>query len=69
MGSSTAKRTDPKLWEAVKRKVTRGDKGGRAGEWSARKAQLAVQEYKRRSGGCEGRERADNSLAEWTRED
>lgn len=41
----TAKRTDPDLWEAVKADVTRSSKGGDKGKWSARKAQLAVQEY------------------------
>jgi hypothetical protein len=45
--STTAKRSDPKLWEKVKAEVTAGDKGGEAGEWSARKAQLAVAEYKK----------------------
>jgi hypothetical protein len=66
---STAKRTDPALWERVKRKVTAGDKGGRPGEWSARKAQLAVQDYKRRGGGYAGAKPADNSLGRWTKED
>jgi len=40
----TSKKTDPELWEKVKEDVTAGDKGGRAGQWSARKAQMAVQE-------------------------
>jgi hypothetical protein len=66
---SRATRSDPVLWETVKRAVTRGSKGGRPGQWSARKAQLAVQDYKRRGGGYEGGRRADNSLAQWTRED
>lgn len=66
---STAKRTDPELWEKVKRSVTAGDKGGRKGQWSARKAQLAVQEYKRRGGGYAGAKQDDNSLGQWTREE
>jgi hypothetical protein len=66
---SRAKRSDPGLWETVKRSVTRGSKGGRAGQWSARKAQLAVQEYKRRGGGYEGGKRKDNSLSQWTKEE
>lgn len=65
----TANRTDPALWETVKRTVTRGNKGGRPGQWSARKAQLAVQDYKRRGGGYEGPRRTDNSLRQWTREE
>ncbi|MGG5821186.1 DUF5872 domain-containing protein [Falsiroseomonas sp. HW251] len=66
---STAKRTDPALWDRVKRQVTAGDKGGERGQWSARKAQIAVQEYKRRGGGYAGARQADNSLGRWTRED
>ena len=49
--SDTAEKTDPALWEEVKEEVTAGSKGGRAGQWSARKAQLAVAEYKKRGGG------------------
>ena len=33
---STAIRSDPALWEGVKRLVTAGEKGGRKGQWSAR---------------------------------
>lgn len=67
--SSTAKRTDPALWEKMKAAVTAGDTGGAAGEWSARKAQMAVAEYKKRGGGYEGKRDAHNSLHEWTEED
>lgn len=67
--SSTAKKTDPQLWERVKKEVTAGDKGGEPGQWSARKAQYAVQQYKKRGGGYEGKKSTDNHLREWTRED
>lgn len=67
--TSVAKRSDPKLWAAVKAEVTAGDKGGAPGQWSARKAQFAVQEYKRRGGGYLGGKSPDNHLVEWTRED
>jgi len=66
---TTAKRTDPRLWERVKREITAGDSGGAPGQWSARKAQLAVQAYKRRGGGYAGRRHADNDLHRWTEED
>ena len=66
--AATAERTDPALWDKVKAQVTQGDKGGHAGEWSARKAQLAVAEYKKAGGGYKGRKSADNHLAQWTRE-
>lgn len=67
--SATAKKTDPKLWEKVKKEVTRSDKGGNAGQWSARKAQMAVQEYKQRGGGYAGKKSDDNHLKQWTEED
>ena len=69
---SDAKKTDPELWEAVKEEVTKGDKGGEPGQWSARKAQMAVQEYKRRGGGYDdedGPSKEETSLHEWTEED
>lgn len=67
--AARAERSDPALWEKVKRRVMRGAKGGDAGEWSARKAQLAVQEYKKAGGGYRGGKSADNSLSQWTRQD
>jgi len=67
--ASSAERTDPALWERVKHEITEGDKGGNAGEWSARKAQMAVQRYKAEGGGYKGRKAADTHLAQWTREE
>ena len=67
--ATTAERTDPVLWEAVKREVTAGSKGGVPGEWSARKAQLAVALYKKRGGDYIGPKSPQNALAKWTRED
>lgn len=67
--SGTAEKTDPTLWDDVKAEVTAGDKGGAKGEWSARKAQLAVREYKRRGGGYTGTKDPHNHLTEWTEED
>jgi hypothetical protein len=66
-----AKRTDPELWEEVKEEITDSDKGGDPGQWSARKAQMAVQEYKRRGGGYadDGPDQEETSLHEWTEED
>jgi hypothetical protein len=67
--ASSAERSDPTLWERVKHEVTAGDKGGSPGEWSARKAQLAVQRYKAEGGGYKGRKSVNNHLAQWTREE
>ena len=63
------KKTNPKLWDTVKKKVTAADKGGKPGQWSARKAQLAVGEYKAEGGGYEGKKSADNHLSQWTHEE
>lgn len=67
--SATAEKSDPALWERVKAKVTRGSKGGKPGQWSARKAQMAVQEYKKAGGGYEGRKDPDNHLQQWEDEE
>ncbi len=67
--AGTAKKTDPALWDRVKREITEGDKGGKPGQWSARKAQLATASYKARGGGYEGGKTGDNHLSQWTRED
>jgi len=60
-------RTHPQLWEQIVDKYKKGTKGGDAGEWSARKAQLAVQEYKSRGGGYTG-DKSDTakSLSKWS---
>ena len=63
---STAKKTNPTLWSKVVSDVKSSSKGGDSGEWSAHKAQLAVQKYKASGGGYEGPKKADNSLAKWT---
>lgn len=59
-----------KLWNTIKNKWLNGDKGGIAGQWNARKAQLAVQEYKRKGGRYKtSRKSPKNSLVRWTKED
>lgn len=67
--AATAEKTDPKLWERVKAEVMKGSKGGDPGEWSARKAQLAVSEYKKAGGGYKGKKTADNHLSQWEHEE
>lgn len=66
---TTAQRSDPDLWEEVKAEVTAGSKGGRPGQWSARKAQLAVTLYKQRGGDYIGPKSPRNSLVRWTRQE
>ena len=65
---TTALRTDEALWRQIVREVTADNKGGRAGQWSARKAQIAVALYKEAGGGYIGPKSPDNALDKWTRE-
>jgi hypothetical protein len=57
------------LWDRIKNKVQRGSKGGLAGQWSARKAQLLVKEYKDQGGKFTGPKNPNNSLHQWTKQD
>ena len=68
---ATAEKCDPDLWEEVKDEMMASDKGGEPGQWSARKAQMAVQEYKRRGGtyADDGPSQEDTDLHEWTEAD
>jgi len=64
--------TDPELRERLKEEIKASDKGGRPGQWSARKSQLLVREYEQAGGGYrhEG-ERTDSQkhLHEWSEQD
>lgn len=67
---TSAKRTDEALWERIKKKVMAMDTAGTAsGQWSARKAQMAVRLYKEAGGGYIGTKPSSNSLAKWTKQD
>lgn len=63
---SSAKKTNPSKWKSIVARVKAGSKGGDPGEWSARKAQLATQAYKKSGGGYIGPKSSDNSLKKWS---
>ena len=64
------KYTRPELREEIKQELMQSDKGGKPGQWSARKSQLLVQEYERQGGGYEGgKDEAARSLEKWTKQD
>jgi hypothetical protein len=65
---TTAQKTKPELWKRIVARVKAGSKGGDKGEWSARKAQLAVKLYKEAGGGYVGKKSPSNSLAKWTKQ-
>lgn len=64
----SAVKTKPALWQKIVAQVKAGDKGGNPGQWSARKAQLAVAKYKASGGGYKGPKSASNSLVRWTKQ-
>ena len=43
--------TKPSLRKRIFERVKAGSKGGRAGQWSARKSQFLAKEYKAKGGG------------------
>jgi hypothetical protein len=66
---STSKKSNPGLWSRIVSSVKAGTKGGNSGQWSARKAQLAVSKYKESGGGYIGKKSSSNSLSKWTKEE
>jgi hypothetical protein len=69
MEKGVAKKSNPVLWNRIVSSVKSGTKGGDAGQWSARKAQLAVAKYKEAGGKYSGKKSSDNSLSKWTKQE
>lgn len=64
------KYTDPELREEIKKQIKASDKGGKKGQWSARKSQLLAREYEKRGGGYKGeKDESQKHLGEWTEEE
>lgn len=62
--------TKASLRERLKNQIMAGSKGGNPGQWSARKAQLLAQAYKKAGGGYSGAKTTkQKSLSKWTKED
>ena len=62
--------TNPELRNRIKNRVMSSSKGGKPGQWSARKAQLVALEYKKAGGGYSGEKSSkQKSLSKWTKED
>jgi len=61
--------TKPSLRATIVASVKAGTKGGRSGQWSARKAQLVAQKYEAAGGGYTGNKTSkQKSLSKWTKE-
>ena len=65
---SSAKKSNPAKWKRIVAAVKAGAKGGRAGQWSARKAQIATDRYKKSGGGYSGAKKKSNSLSKWSKQ-
>jgi hypothetical protein len=65
------KYTDPELRRRLKDEILQSDKGGKAGQWSARKSQILVREYEAQGGDYRTLENdeAARSLEEWEEQD
>ncbi len=59
---------NPELWAFVVEDIKAGDKGGNPGQWSARKAQMAVLAYKKAGGGYLSEKDAGNHLVQWQKQ-
>jgi hypothetical protein len=59
----------PELWKEIRKNLLKSNKGGKAGEWTARKQQMLVKMYKDAGGGFRGTLRSTNrSIKRWSRE-
>ena len=68
--SKEEKYTDPELRERIKVEIKTSDRGGKEGQWSARKSQLLTQEYEKRGGGYKGeKDESQKNLEKWTDEE
>lgn len=66
--AKTAKKKNPGLWKRIVARVKAGSKGGKKGQWSARKAQIATARYKKAGGGYSGKKSSKNSLSKWSKQ-
>lgn len=65
-----SKYTKPALREKIKNRIMASSKGGKSGQWSARKSQLLVKEYEKAGGGYKGgKSKKQKALSKWTGED
>jgi hypothetical protein len=69
MAQDDAKYTKPELRERIKDRIMASSKGGKPGQWSARRSQLLAQEYEKAGGGYKGgKGEKQKDLSKWTKE-
>ena len=69
MAQESGKYTKPGMRERIKDRIMTGSKGGKPGQWSARKAQLLAQDYEKSGGDYRGgKGKSQKSLEKWGKE-
>jgi len=69
LAQDDSKYTKPELRERIKDRIMESSKGGKPGQWSARRSQLLAQEYEKAGGGYKGgKDEKQKSLEKWTEE-
>ena len=69
MAQDDSKYTKPEMRERIKDRIMAGSKGGKPGQWSARKAQMLAKAYKKRGGGYKGgKSEGQKDLKRWGNE-
>ena len=69
MPQDDSKYTKPALRERIKKRITAGSKGGKPGQWRARKAQMVAAAYKKAGGGYKGGQgKKQKDLKKWGKE-
>ena len=69
MAQDDSKYTKPALRERSKKRITAGSKGGKPGQWSARKAQMVAASYKKAGWGYKGgKGKKQKDLKRWGKE-
>jgi len=64
-----SKYTKPELRERIKDRIMESSKGGKPGQWSARRSQLLAQEYEKAGGGYKGgKGEKQKDLEKWGKE-
>jgi len=64
-----SKYTKPELRERIKDRIMASSKGGKPGQWSARRSQLLAQEYEKAGGGYKGgKGEKQKDLEKWSKE-
>ena len=63
--------TKPTIRKRLFERIKAGSKGGKPGQWSARKSQILASEYKKKGGGYRsgGKTKTQKSLDRWTKQE